>query len=144
MRAGIPNGRAPRGMARILVFVSAGWTCVFLLSVYVGYLGVRGWFTGSEPVPSLGGLLGLVAVGGGYWAIGLLSGLFHWIALRAVGSQSSPSAHPRRRLLLAAVGMMALSAVSVFTLGLFLLPSTVLLLGSAVAFQPGIISKKSI
>jgi hypothetical protein len=142
VRAAIANEQGRQRLARSLVLLSVGWTCLVLLSVYDGYLGVSGWFTGTEPVPSLRGFLGLVAVGGGYWAIGILSGLFHWIALRAVGSRSNPLAHPRRRLLLAAVGMTAISVVTVFTMGLFLLPSIVLLFGSAMAFHPGTISKK--
>ena len=111
--------------ARLTVWISTGWSLLALSIVGLDYFGVLDMLRGKTAPPSLAGL---IALGGGYFIAALVILLLHILAIRAT---HQGTAHPKRnlRVLVFTAGAMFLIVfLTGFTIGLYLLPSAILLL----------------
>ena len=110
---------------RLIVWISAAWSLLALSLVGLFYFEVLDILQGNIEPPSFGGL---IALGGGYFIVVLFILLLHVLAIRVTRRSTT---HPKRKSqgLVSITGVMFLIVfLTGFSIGLFLLPSAILLL----------------
>jgi len=110
---------------RLIVLISMAWSLLALSCVGLSYFGVLDVLWGRMAPPSFEGL---IALGGGYFIVTVVILLLHILAIRAT---HQGTAHPKRnsKVLVSTAGAMFLIAfLTGFSIGLFVLPSAILLL----------------
>lgn len=109
---------------RLAVWISLAWSLLVLSFVGLHYFGVLDVLRGERAPAFLDGLIAL----GGYFIVAPLILFLHILAIRATHQRT---AHPKRnsKVLVSTAGAMFLIAfLTGFSIGLYLLPSAILLL----------------
>lgn len=112
------------GAVRLIVWLSMTWSLISLIIVGFPYWG------GDAPSPPIAWKL---ADSAGYFAVILVVLLLHIMALRVISS-STTSKQATRILVSATGGVFLIAFLTGFTVGLYILPSGILLLIASLLF----------